>query len=77
MKSRLKRGLLSGFAVLALSVLTSQQQAAACQPDAYVGSLCVTTADFCPRFYSTELMDSFLFINAYDRTYNVMRKCLW
>jgi len=71
MKSRLKGGLLSGFAVLALSALASQQEATACQPGAYVGSLCVTTANFCPREYQPafgQLLD----INQYTMTYAVM-----
>lgn len=41
-----------GLAAVAVTLsLAQSDDAQACQPDAYMGSICVTAADYCPRDY--------------------------
>ena len=51
MKKRSKTGWLSGFTLVAALAAMPYDDASACHPDPYIGSICFTGAAFCPRGY--------------------------
>ena len=53
MKRRPKTGWLSGFTLVAALAAIPHDDASACQPDPYIGSICFTGAGFCPRGYAS------------------------
>jgi len=70
MKILFKAGMVSGLALMATIATSSVNDAAACGPDAYVGTICITGASFCPRDFRP-LNGALYSINEYTMTYAV------
>lgn len=51
MKVLLKMGTLVGGTALGVLALSTVNSAQACGPEPYIGSICITAANFCPRGY--------------------------
>lgn len=70
MKILFKAGMVSGLALMATIATSSVNDAAACGPDAYVGTICITGANFCPRQYQ-RLNGAHYAISDFTMTYAV------
>ncbi len=70
MKILLKTGMVSGLALLATVATSSVKEAQACGPDAYMGTICITGANYCPRDYQP-LNGQLADINQYTATYAI------
>lgn len=70
MKSLLKAGMVSGLAMMASVATSSTNDAHACGPDPYVGTICITGATFCPRDYKP-LEGQLMQISDFTTTYAV------
>lgn len=71
MKALLKSGLICGSAALTVAALSNVNEAKACGPNPYVGTICLTAANFCPREYMPA-DGRLLPISEYDLTYAVV-----
>ncbi|MDV7340348.1 tail fiber protein [Terasakiella sp. A23] len=70
MKTLYKAGMVSGLALLATFATSSIKDAHACGPDAYMGTICITAATFCPRQYM-ELTGQLVSINEYSAVFAI------